>query len=287
MRSLASSGLYCSSGFLAMPKPGWVPLAHEAKRFYQVYIDESSQTKHRYMVMGGLCVPLAYSAAFEADVIAHRDATTPVTYPDGSPAVMKWEKASKHNLEAYKRVVHAFRTFPQRHNLSSLLELNTHCVVVDTSKKTLKDTGDGDVEVGFAKEFYFLCVPIIGGRIKNGLFHLYPDRRSTTQSLYEARQIMNAGARKYTSRIDWPYRELAYEDPEKKQALQVVDIFIGALAYRLNRHYDKPDANPAKKALCDYIFNEMKITNPFVKTDYYRKRLTIVHRDGTRWVKRK
>lgn len=269
-----------------MPKPGWVPLAHEAKRFYEVYIDESSQTKHRYMLMGGLCVPLAYSEAFEADIIAHRDDTTPLTYPDGSPAVMKWEKASKRNLEAYKRVVEAYWTFPARRMPSSLYSLNTHCVVVDTSRKTLKDTGEGDVEVGFAKEFYFLCVPIIGGRLKKGLFHLYADRRTTTQSLDEARKIMNAGARKYTNRIDWPYRELAYEDPENRQALQVVDILIGALAYRLNGHYDKPDASLAKKALCDFIFHKAKITNPFVKTDYYRQRLTIVHRDGTRWVKR-
>jgi hypothetical protein len=272
-----------------MPKEGWVPLAHEAERFYQVYIDESSQTKWRYMVMGGLCVPLTYSDAFEADVIAQRDETTPLSNPDGSPAVMKWQKARKLNLEAYKRVVKAFFTFPQRYNLPARLSLNTHCVVVDTSKKTLKDTGDGDVEVGFAKEFYFLCVPIIGGRFKKdrGLFHLYPDRRTTTQDLYKARQIMNAGARKYSNRTDWPYRELKFEDPESKQALQVVDILIGALAYRLNGHYAKPEANPAKKELCDYILQLAKITNPFVKTDYYRPRLTIVHRDGTKWIRRK
>jgi len=181
-----------------MPRDGWVPLPHEANRFYEVYIDESSQTKHRYMVSGGLCIPLAYSAAFDADIIAHRDDTTPLTNPDGSPAVMEWEKARKLNLEAYKRVIDAFFTFPMRNKLPAILSLNAHCVVVDTSKKTLKDTGDGDVEIGFAKEFYFLCVPIIGGRFKRerGLFHLYPDRRTTRQDLRVAREIMNAGARK-------------------------------------------------------------------------------------------
>src|SRR5258706_14123484 len=99
-----------------MPKDSWVPRPEEAERFYQVYIDESSQTKFRYMGMGGLCVPLAYSAAFNADIIAHRDETTPLTNPDGSPAVMKWQKARKPesqkarklNLEAYKRVIEAY-----------------------------------------------------------------------------------------------------------------------------------------------------------------------------------
>jgi hypothetical protein len=120
---------------------------------------------------------------------------------------------------------------------------------VDTSKKTLKATGEGDVEIGFAKELHFLCVPMIGNRLKNALFHLYPDQRSTNQSLPEARKIMNAGARKHGDRRLWPYRELKFEDPESKQALQLVDTLIGAIAYQLNGHYRQPNANPAKKEL--------------------------------------
>jgi hypothetical protein len=95
-----------------MPKDSWVPRPEEADRFYQVYIDESSQTKYRYMVMGGLCVPLAYSSALEADIIACRDDTTPLTGPDGSPSIMKWQKASKRNLAVYKRVIDAYFKFP-------------------------------------------------------------------------------------------------------------------------------------------------------------------------------
>jgi hypothetical protein len=273
--------------FFAMPRDAWVPRPEEADRFYQVYIDESSQTKHRYLVMGGLCVPLAYSAIFEADIITHRDQTVPLTKPDGSPKLMKWEKAKGHNLAAYKRVVDAYFTFPKRHKLPIAKPLDTHCIAVDTSKKTLKDTGDGDVEIGFSKEFYFLCVPTIGNRFKKarGLFHIYPDRRTTNQSLSTVREIMNAGARKYNNRLDWPYRALKFEDPENKQALQVVDIMIGAIAYRLNGHYEKPDANRAKRELCEHVLRWAKITNPFVDTPWYRPRLTILHRDSLSRVK--
>jgi hypothetical protein len=264
-----------------MPRDSWVPRPDEAARFYQVYIDESSQTKHRYMVLGGLCVPLSHSEAFEADIIASRGDTIPTATPNGSPRIMKWEKANAYNLVTYKRVIDAYFTFPMRHKLPTTKSLDTHCIAVDTSKKTLKMTGDGDVEIGFAKEFYFLCVPTIGNRLKRGLFHLYPDRRTTNQSLDEARNIMNAGARKYGKRTDWPYRELKFQDPEAKQALQVVDILIGAIAFRLNGHYEKPDANPAKKQLCDYILQRAKITNPIDNTPWYRPRLTILHRDGS------
>jgi hypothetical protein len=246
-----------------------------------VYIDESSQNKFRYLVLGGLCVPLSHASALEADIIAARDHTTPLLKPDGKPKLMKWEKATNFNLAAYKRAVDNYFTFPKRHNLSALKSLQTHCVVVDTSKKPLKATGGGDVDIGFNKELYFLCVPIIGSRYPRELFHLYPDRRTTSHSLVEARNIMNAGARKYGDKRPWPYRELKFEDPENKQALQLVDILIGAIAYKLNGHYDKPDANTGKKELCDHIFNWAQIKNPFVRTDYWRKRLTIAHRDGS------
>jgi hypothetical protein len=167
---------------------------------------------------------------------------------------------------------------------SSLKNLDIHCVVIDTSKKDIRKSGGGDIDIGFNKEIYFLCVPLIGKRFKRELFHVYPDRRETTQDLNEARQIMNYGARKYGDQRVWPYRRLRFEDPERCQALQVVDIFIGALAYRLNGHYDQPGANPAKKELSDYILGRAKVTDPFDRSAYYLRRFCIVHRDGNPFV---
>jgi hypothetical protein len=157
-----------------MPSDSWVPLPEEADRFYQVYIDESSQTKHQYMALGGLCVPLSHSVEFEADIISHRDHTTSVTKPDGTAKLMKWEKANAYNLIAYKHIIDAYFTFPMRHKLPLSKSLDAHCLAVNTSKKTLKATGDGDVEIGFAKEFYFpLC----------------PDNRAVRFAKYFARPI--------------------------------------------------------------------------------------------------
>jgi hypothetical protein len=39
------------------------------------------------------------------------------------------------------------------------------------------------------------------------------------------------------------------------QALQVADLLIGAVAFRLNRHSDADKANPDKVRLCEYILN--------------------------------
>lgn len=267
-----------------MPRKPWTPLPHEADLFCNVYIDESSQTKHRFLVLGGLVVPLSHAAAFESDIIAARDHTIPISKPDGTPRVIKWEKANAYNLAAYKKVVDAFFTFPTRHNIPLHKNVNIHCVAVDTSKKDLKASGDGDMEIGFDKEVYFLCVPLIGKRFPKELFHVYPDRRTNKHPLNEAQRIMNFGARKYGDTREWPYRRLRFEDPERCQALQVVDIFIGALAYRINGHYDKLEANPAKKQLSDHILRWAKIKNPFETTPYYLKRFNVVFRDGSPFV---
>jgi len=258
----------------------WTPLPHEADLFCNVYIDESSQTKHRYLVIGGLIVPLSHADVFEQAIIAARDETIAPARADGTPRIIKWEKVNAYNLASYRKVVDAFFSFEGDHKLPLRKHVDINCVVVDTSKKDLRASGEGDVEIGFNKEVYFLCVPMIGKRFPSELFHVYPDRRSTPHPLKEAQQIMNFGARKYGDKREWPFRRLQFKDPEACQALQVVDIFIGALAYRLNGHCDKPNANAAKKELSSYILARAKITDPFKKTDYHRRRFAILHRDG-------
>jgi hypothetical protein len=245
-----------------------------------VYIDESSQTKHRYLVLGALIVPRSHSDLLEVEVIGARGNKFPPKRPDGTPRIIKWEKANAYNLAAYKRVVDAFFIFPQRYKFSLAKELNIHCVVVDNTVKVMHDRkfSGGNVELGFNKDIYHLCVRDIGRRYPKALFHVYPDRRNTNQPLWQARNIMNSGMRKHGDRRAYPFRRLKFADPENSQALQVVDIFIGALAYRLNRHYDKPAANPAKKELSDYILKRARIIDVFASTSFHR-RLTVWHRD--------
>jgi hypothetical protein len=58
--------------WLPIPDDGWVPLEHERDKFFNVYIDETSQTEYRYLIIGGLVVPLSHTARLEADIIAAR-----------------------------------------------------------------------------------------------------------------------------------------------------------------------------------------------------------------------
>src|SRR5947207_1196819 len=96
-----------------MPRKPWVPLPHEAHRFNEVYLDETS-TKHRYLVIGGILCPLSFASQFTADIVAARGSDLPIVTKDGSPSEIKWVKVSSAKLEAYKRVVLAFFQFANK-----------------------------------------------------------------------------------------------------------------------------------------------------------------------------
>jgi hypothetical protein len=120
---------------------------------------------------------------------------------------------------------------------------------------------------------------VIPKRYRTELFHVYPDRRHARRKLWETKNFMNLAAAKWADNREFPIRRLRFEDPEKCQALQVVDILIGALAYRCNRHYEREDASPAKKALCDHIWKRFKLHDPFNTSHFQVKRfMTWLHR---------
>jgi hypothetical protein len=258
----------------------WTPLPHEAHLFSEVYIDESSQTKHRYLVLGSLIIPMSHADLQEADVIAARGEDIPPKRKDGTPRVMKWEKVSAYNFAVYKRVFDAFMAFPTKHKFDNGKHVNNvNLVVVDTHLKHAKKKSEDTPDVGFNKEIYFLCVNVVREQYKRELFHVYMDRRTTSESPSKLHDILNFGAHSYGDRRKWPFRRCQFDDPETCQALQVIDIILGAVAFKLNGHYDKPEARQPKRDLCDYIIKKCKIDNVFEDTKIFgSRRLRIVHR---------
>ncbi len=103
-------------------------------------------------------VPLSHAAQFESDIISARDEIIAIANPDGTPRVIKWQKVNAYNLNSYAKVVDAFFAFPGKRKLPLTKNVDINCRVVDTRENSLRDLGDGDAEIGFNKELYFLCV---------------------------------------------------------------------------------------------------------------------------------
>lgn len=229
-----------------------------------IYIDETSQNKHRYLILGGVIIHKL--------CVNHLDALiSEARLPELPFGEMKWEKVSRSKLAAYKRVIDVFfRDDPL------CVPMEFHSVVVHTPD--LKDHlyNRGSREIGFNKEVFQLCMKF-SRLYKTQLFHVYPDERNTTSSPEELRQILNLKLRKNRDPRDWPFRRIHFQDSKKVLALQMVDLLIGSIAFRLNGHHLKEGASEAKKELSSHVLAKAGITDVSRDTAVSGK-FTIWHR---------
>lgn len=228
----------------------------------EIYIDETSQTKHRYLLLGAVTLPLL-------DQKAALDAMAKARMPELPAGEMKWGKVSPSKLEAYRRVIDAFFWD------GGLASADFHCIVVDTSKLDDVRFNGGSREIGFNKEIYQLASKC--ARLYPSLFHLYPDSRETTQRPEDLRQILNSGRRKQGDGRDWPFRRCQFRDSKDTPLLQLTDILLGSVAYQVNQHYRAENSSVAKQSLSQHVMNWANVSDPLRDTAKSGK-FTIWHR---------
>lgn len=229
-----------------------------------VYVDESSQTQNRYLLLGGLIIPtltvdLAAAALGKARV------------PELPHGEMKWGKVSGSKAKAYRRYADCF------FDAVEFRGVHFHSLVVDTSGIDNASYNQGSTDIGFNKEVYQLARKFARLYLDR-YFNLYPDQRQTSQLPSNLRDILNAGSRKSGDKREWPFRRCHFRDSSKTPMLQLVDILLGALAFAVNGHRDKPGCSPAKAELCSYILKRAGINYPDRDTNM-RGKYTIWHRN--------
>ncbi len=237
--------------------------AGEALTLHDIYCDESSQTRHRYMAMGGLIIPTDRVDAANAKFSELR-------LPELPSGELKWSKVSNGKLAAYRRVVDAFFDDPVFHRV------DFHATVVDTWEQDHQRFGGGDKDKTFNKELYQLASKF--ARIYHDrLFHLYPDHRDTVHMPAELRDILNFGRRKSGDSREFPFRRCHFRKSDETPMIQIVDILLGGLAYRVNGHANALDASPAKVELSRHLLSRAGIR--FVDRDTaLRGKFTLWHR---------
>jgi hypothetical protein len=211
----------------------------------EIYLDESSQTQHRFLVLGGAIVSLTEAPKL-GELIAK------ARLPELPEKEAKWTKVSRTKLEAYRRIVDTMFDNPDL--------VNFHALVVDTTQIDHRRWNEGSREIGFNKEIYQLARKFARMYSKS-LFHLYPDQRRTTQRPEDLRLILNRGRRKDGDKRDWPFRRCQFRDSKTTLPLQLIDIIIGALAFELNGHSKAENASPAKTDLSAHILKRANIVD--------------------------
>lgn len=229
----------------------------------EIYIDETSQTKHRYLLLGALTIPLL-SKQNALETIS--EARLP-QLPHGE---MKWGKVSPSKLIAYQRTADLF------FDDDAFVNAHFHCIVIDTSLIDDRKYNDSDREVGFNKEIYQLankCARLY----PRDYFHVYPDQRDTPSPPEQLRLILNSGRRKARDPRSWPFRRWQFQDSKGSLLLQLTDILLGAIAYRVNGHGQSPNASPAKLDFSNHILAKARVRDAMTDTTMAGK-FTIWHR---------
>lgn len=229
----------------------------------EIYCDESSQTRHRYMAMGGIIIPSAEVGPANARIAALR-------LPELPQGEMKWGSVSRGKLAPYTRLVDSFFDDPE------FARVDFHTSVVDTWGQDHAAFNDGDREVTFNKELYQLAAKF-ARLYPDKLFHLYPDDRETSQLPGRLREILNWGRRKKGDRRDFPYRRCHFRKSHETPLLQLVDVMLGGLAYQINGHNLAAGASAAKIELSAHITQRAGIQNPLADTAVSGK-FTVWHR---------
>lgn len=207
----------------------------------KVFADESSQNKHRFLVLG----LVAYDATSEQDVY-EKLASARLAAHFGRE--IKWGKVSRAKFPGYELFVNAF------FELAALDKLHFHALHVDTRTFKNSQFGDRTEEMGFHKLIYQLLLHKIGRFYgKHYPCEVYLDKRVSRRDPNEMTPMLNAALRR-----DWgiksnPFCFVEFLDSGESDLLQLVDVLVGAIAYRKNEHDLRPDASPARIALARHI----------------------------------
>ncbi|MGE5547246.1 MAG: DUF3800 domain-containing protein [Solirubrobacterales bacterium] len=225
-----------------------------------IYADESSQTAHRYLVLGAVTIE---TAAVPDLVAAIRAARLP-GLPHGE---VKWTKVSAAKLETYRAVVDAFFA------LSEQNVAHFHSVIIDTSRFDHHRFNQGDREIGFSKMVFQLLFK--HARLYPERLYAYLDSRTTQQSLEDLRLMLNRRAASRIGRSEFPFRRVVFRNSKESDILQLNDVLLGAIAWVKNGHGQRPDASVAKNDLADHIMGRAGLRTLDTDTPRGRNRFSV------------
>lgn len=226
---------------------------------YRVYIDESRQTRERYMVLGGLITTVGEIPEIQKRVDDFRAQT-------GMVREFKWTKVSKAMLGHYRGLVDLLA------ELIAQDRVHFKAAVFDSTTFDHKQFSHGDGEKTFYKLMYQFILHKFGKYLEEGdkaVIHL--DQRTTSYSLAEFKQILNNGIRKKYAIQRAAIRSLEPVDSKASDLIQIADVIMGALGFEMNGYHQIPGASSAKCELASYIANRFRLPNLSAATPWGRQ----------------
>ncbi len=176
---------------------------------------------------------------------------------------IKWQKVSTKYFPVYHEIVDLFFDLIDEHAIRFC------CMLVDTQDDSVRSynniKSEGLYKLLYQLYFHNCRVP--------GFYKIYPDRITNARSdvnLEILKRALDAGLRrKFESKVppqNAPARyvlEITPQESHKHEAIQMVDLIMGALGYFQNRHFTNEGAKLAKVKLMKRVFDRLVFSGTF------------------------
>lgn len=202
---------------------------------YNIYCDESSHLVHsdnRIMTLGFISCDKNDAKKFNRKL-----KNIKIKNDLNKNYELKWTKVSKSKMDYYKQLVDYF--FES--------DLSFRCIVADKSTldyKRYKHTHDD----WYYKMYYLLLGKTLD---ESSIYNIYLDIKDTNSNnkIIKLREILNNSYYKFTDQM---IKNLQHVNSKEIELIQLVDLFIGAIAYKNNNL----STSEAKLELVNYISNK-------------------------------
>lgn len=206
-------------------------------------MDESGQTKSRYMCVGGIVVRRE-----RLDEV--REGVERIKRAGGIGSEVKWSRVTSHRLKAYKILVEYFFHLV-KHNQAQFHALICDFSMFDHSK-------NGGKEGSVSRMLYQLALHKNCRKYGAGAdLHLFPDSGDHADLLCGHRYHLNSASRLWMPEerkgAERPVAHIEATNSATEPLLQLNDIILGAVGYRRNERYDATDASKHKKQLARLV----------------------------------
>jgi hypothetical protein len=221
-------------------------VAMTGRNIFHVYVDESSQTGHAFMVIGAI-----FCSKDAASEIAGMMDACLADHGQRADKEFHWTELKAHTLELYKDVMARLIGFTVKPR-----KMRYRALVVDMRQVNHALSKGRDREVTLATFIFTLVFGSARNFGPNIRYHVWIDKRAdSVHDLEMDQRTFYALNNKAKSQFGWaegPFSGVRFVDSKKSRLIQATDLITGAIAYETNGKHLLADASRHRVALLEH-----------------------------------
>lgn len=218
-------------------------------RGLNIYVDESSQSGHRFIALGGIWIAHQQVMLAEERLMA-------VRRMHRLDSELKWTKLSPSRMAAYEAFVDTFFA------LHAEGIIDWHAMFLEAGQIDHDTYSRGDKELGFNKLLFQFLFHRIRIYPQARAIRIYLDARTTRHDPDATlRPILNNALRHALGIARGPVAHVHFLNSKESQLLQINGIILGAMAAVRNGHHLAAGASAAKRKVAARILTRAGLSD--------------------------